>query len=167
MANVITVIRMVCALVLIFCGTFSTWFDVFYIIGGISDILDGMAARRLGKETKRGAQLDTAADIAFFVIVIIKLVRAIYIPVWLLVWISCIAVIKAINIISGFVMYKRFVSEHTAMNKICGVFLFAIPLCIGHFPRLSPAVPITVLCAMATFAAIQEGHYIRTGKEIR
>lgn len=166
MANVLTGIRIVCALILIFCPTFSTWFYVLYIIGGISDVLDGVAARHLGKETKFGAQLDTVADIVFIVIVITKTVRAIYIPMWLIIWIVCIAVIKSINIFSGFVIYKRFVSEHTVMNKICGVFLFGIPLCIGQFPGHTVAILIILTCGVATFAAIQEGHYIRIGKEI-
>lgn len=166
MANVITGIRIVCALVLIFCPTFSTWFYVLYISGGISDVLDGIAARRLGKETKLGAQLDTVADIVFVLIVLIKVVRTVYIPIWLIIWIACIAVIKFISIISGFVIYKRFVSEHTVMNKICGILLFAIPLCIGLFPRQPVAMLIILTCCAATFAAVQEGHYIRTGKEI-
>ena len=166
MANALTGIRIVCALILIFCPTFSTWFYVLYIAGGISDVLDGIAARRLGKETKFGARLDTAADMVFAVIVVIKTVRAIYIPMWLIIWIVCIAVMKSVNIFTGFVMYKRFVSEHTVMNKICGVLLFGIPLCIGLFPWQPTAVLIILTCAAAAFAAVQEWHYIRIGKEI-
>ena len=166
MANVITGIRIVCALALIFCPTFSTWFNVLYIVSGISDVLDGIAARHLGKETKFGAQFDTIADIVFIVIVIIKLVRAIHIPMWLIIWIICIAVIKLINILSGFVIYKQFVSEHTVMNKICGILLFAIPLCIGLFPPKPVMVLVILTCCFASFAAVQEGHFIRTGKII-
>ena len=165
-ANVITGIRIVCALGLIFCPTFSAWFYVLYIVGGISDVLDGIVARHLGKETKFGARLDMVADIIFTLTVLIKVVRTVFIPMWLIIWIFCIAVIKCINMISGFVMHKRLVSEHTIMNKICGVLLFAIPLCIGRFPRQPVAVLIVLTCGVATFAAIQEGHYIRTGKEI-
>lgn len=167
MANVITGIRIVCALSLIFCPTFSTWFYSFYILGGISDVLDGAAARHLGTATKCGAQFDGAADILFFVIAIIKVVRAISVPIWLILWIVCIAVIKCFNIISGFVFFKRFVSEHTAPNKICGVLLFAIPLGIGRLSRQPAAMLIVLTCGIATFAAIQEGYYIRTGKDIR
>ena len=165
-ANVITGIRIVCALVLIFCPTFSIWFYMFYTFGGISDILDGIVARHSGKETEFGASFDTIADVIFTVIVIIKVMHTVNIPVWIIVWIGCIAVIKCINIISGFAIYKRFVYEHTVMNKICGVLLFAIPLCIGNFPWQHVAVLIILTCATATIAAIQEGHYIRTGKEI-
>lgn len=166
MANMITGIRIVCAFVLIFCPTFSTWFYVLYIAGCISDVLDGIAARHLGKESKFGAQLDTIADIVFALIVLIKVVRTVYIPIWLIIWIDCIAVIKCINIISGFVIFKRFVSEHTVMNKICGALLFAIPLCIGQFPCQPVTMIIILTCGAATFAAVQEGHYIRIGKEI-
>ncbi|MCQ2419539.1 MAG: CDP-alcohol phosphatidyltransferase family protein [Clostridia bacterium] len=166
MANVITGVRIVCALSLIFCPTFSSWFYGLYILGGISDILDGMAARHSGTETKFGAQLDTVADILFSAVVILKVVRAVFVPTWLILWIVCIAVIKCCNIICGFVLYKRFVSEHTVMNKTCGVLLFAIPFCIGLLPRQLTVIPVILTCAAAAFAAIQEGHYIRTGKEV-
>lgn len=166
MANVITSFRIICALALCFCPAFSKWFYAFYVLGGISDILDGIAARHFGKETKLGAQLDTIADIAFTLVAIIKVVKAVPVPIWLIVWTIGIAVIKCINIICGFVLYKRFISEHTVMNKICGVMLFAIPLCVGMLPKQIVAVWIILTCVAATFAAIQEGHYIRTGKEI-
>ena len=55
-----------------------------------------------------------------------------------------------------------FVPVHSVMNKVAGALLFLLPLTI-------PAVPlkysVIVVCAVATFAAIQEGHLIRTGRE--
>ena len=165
--NVITGIRIICALFLIFCPTFSARFYVLYIVGGISDVLDGFAARRLGKETAFGARFDTIADAVFTLTVLIKMIRAIGLPIPLILWIVCIAVIKCINVISGFVLYKRFVSEHTVMNRLCGVLLFVIPLCIGSLPwRLTMALFI-LTCIAASAAALQEGYDIRSGKEIR
>lgn len=164
MANSITGIRIVCALMLIFCPPFSVWFYVLYGIGGISDVLDGMAARHFGKETKFGAQLDTIADIVFTAIVIIKIVCAVSAALWLILWISCIAAVKCLSMVMGFVMYKRFVSEHTVMNKLCGVLLFAIPLYIGQFPQRLTVIAVILTGCAATAAAVQEAHYIRTGK---
>lgn len=43
-----------------------------------------------------------------------------------------------------------------------GVLVFALPLTL-HFIDLKYSAP--VVCTVAIFAAIQEGHYIRTGKE--
>ena len=166
-ANVITGVRIVCALALIFCPTFSGWFYALYVLGGASDVLDGIAARHFGKETKLGARLDTVADTVFTVIVLVKVVRAIVVPTWLIVWTVGIAVIKAVNVVSGFVLYKRFVSEHTVMNKLCGALLFAIPLCIDRLPWQALANLTILTCVTATAAAAQEGYYIRSGKEIR
>ena len=80
MANLITGTRIVLALILIFCPTFSEPFYIVYILGAISDVLDGIVARRLGQTTKFGAQFDTFADIAFASIVVIKVVKSLNIP---------------------------------------------------------------------------------------
>ena len=167
MANILTGIRIICALALIFCPMFSTWFYVFYILGGLSDVFDGIAARHLEKETEFGAQFDTIADLVFAAIVIIKVMQAVTLPVWLIVWIACIALLKCFNILSGFLISGRFVSEHTIMNKLCGILLFAIPLCFGLFPRQPVEVPVILTSAAATVAAIQEGYYIRAKIEVR
>ena len=48
------------------------------------------------------------------------------------------------------------------MNKVTGVLLFLLPLTIPAAPLKYAAV---IVCTAATFAAIQEGHLIRTGRE--
>ena len=167
MANIITGMRILCGIILIFCEPFSQWFYRIYILGGASDVLDGMVARYLGKETKLGAQLDTIADIVFTAVVILRTVQAFAVPLWLIFWVIGIAAVKCINMICGFVIHKRFISEHTAMNKLCGILLFALPLCIGRVPWQAAALLFVLTCTAATFAALQEGRYIRAGKEIR
>ena len=166
MANVITGTRIVLALILIFCPTFSGLFYIVYILGGISDVLDGIVARRLGQTTKFGAQFDTVSDFIFVAVVIIKVVQPLQISSWLLVWIISIAVIKCINLITALKAYKSIVPEHTIMNKICGILLFAIPICIGLFSCQLCGKLIIATCIAASFAAIQEGYYIHIGKVI-
>lgn len=166
MANVITTIRIICAISLIFSPTFSKCFYALYILGGISDVFDGIVARHFGKETKLGAQLDTVADIIFTIIAMVKVVRVIHIPIWLIVWIILIAVIKTVNIFSGFVIYKRFVSEHTVINKICGVLLFLTLFFSGWISGKLIVILAILTCGVGTFAAGLECYYILIGKEI-
>ena len=73
-----------------------------------------------------------------------------------------IVLIKAVNIVSGFAVQKRFVAVHSVMNKATGALLFLFPLTIPAVPLKYSAV---IVCAAATFAAIQEGHFIRTERE--
>lgn len=129
-------------------------------------MLDGFVARRLRAESKFGARLDTIADIVFVVVVVIKVLAAVHVPLWIIIWVICIAVIKCINIVSGFIVCKQFVAEHTVLNKVTGVLLFATPLCIGLLSLKVAAILIVLTCAVATVAAIQEGHCIRGRKEI-
>ena len=81
------------------------------------------------------------------------------IPVWLYAWIGIIALIKIINAISGYVVQKKFVAVHTVMNKVTGALLFILPLTLSNIELKYSAV---VVCVVATVAAVQEGHYIRT-----
>ena len=50
---------------MLFCRAFSPAFWVFYIAAGLSDMLDGAAARKFNAVSKTGERLDTAADFVF------------------------------------------------------------------------------------------------------
>ena len=161
LANNITILRILCSIVMLFFSAFSTAFYALYITAGVSDMVDGWVARRTHTASEFGAKLDTIADIVFVVVCMVKLLPVLNIPVWLWVWISIIALIKVINIISGFIVQKRFVSVHSTINKVTGLLLFVFPLTLSFIDLKYSAA---VVCIFATFAAIQEGHFIRTKK---
>lgn len=72
-----------------------------------------------------------------------------------------IALIKIINIISGHIVQRKLVAVHSVMNKVTGVLLFVLPLTFSIVPLKYSAIPV---CAVATFAAVQEGCFIRCRK---
>lgn len=161
MANLITSCRILCSIMLLFPSAFSTWFYILYLVSGFTDMIDGTVARKTGSASEFGTKLDTVADFIFVVACLIKLLPAIDIPTWLLLWIVLIAVIKLINLISGFICYKRFVAVHSVMNKVVGLLLFMLPLTLNFIEINYSAI---FVCTAATFAAIQEGHFIRKGR---
>ena len=163
MANIITIIRILCSIALLFFPAFSPAFYALYITAGVSDMVDGWVARRTHTANELGAKLDTIADIIFVVVCLVKLLPVMDITTWLWVWIGIIALIKIINIISGYIVQKQFVSVHSTMNKVTGLLLFGFPLTISFIDLKYSAA---VLCFFATFAAIQEGHFIRTNKTV-
>ena len=160
MANIITGIRIVCSIALLLCPVFSPAFYTLYIAAGISDMIDGTVARKTGTVSEFGSKFDTAADFVLVIVCLIKFIPAIHIPMWLIIWIIVIAVIKVINLISGYVMRKELVVLHTVMNKVTGILLFILPL---TFTVIDLKYSGAFVSAVATFAAIQEGHLIRTG----
>lgn len=162
-ANIITSIRILCGIALLFCPAFSAAFYALYITAGLSDIADGWVARKTNTVSEFGAKLDTVADVVFVVVCLVKLLPVMDIPLWLYIWIGVIAVIKVINIVSGFVVQKRFVAVHSVMNKVTGVLLFCLPLTLSFIDLRYSAMAV---CSIAIFAAVQEGHFIRTKKII-
>lgn len=116
-------------------------------------------ARKTNTVSEFGSRLDTVADFIFVVVCLIKLLPILDVPVWLWIWTGVIAVIKIMNVISGFIVKKRFVAEHTIMNRITGLLLFLLPMTLAFIDLKYSAL---IVCAVGTFAAIQEGHSIRT-----
>ena len=145
MANIITGFRIAASLALLFCPVCSLPFLALYLMAGISDMVDGVVARRTNTASEFGARLDTAADFVFVVVCLIRLLPVIDIPTWLYVWIGVIALIKSINVVSGVVMRKRFVTVHTAMNRATGALLFVLPLTV---PLVELRVTALFVCAV-------------------
>ena len=161
-ANLITGSRILCSIALLFCQPFSPSFIVLYLIAGITDMTDGPVARKTGTVSELGAKLDTAADFVLVAVCLMKLLPKLFVPLWIWLWIGGIALIKAINLLSGYILQKRFVVMHTVMNKVTGILLFALPLTLP-IVELTYSAPLA--CTVATFAAIQEGLFIRTRRE--
>lgn len=157
--NAITILRFLGAICLLFFGVKSNAFWVIYFVCGLSDMLDGYLARKLGYTSKIGSLLDSLADIVFVACCCYKLIPVLAFPKWLWIWGGVIVAIKVINQICALVMYKKCVFPHTIANKVTGVLLFVgVPLTLF----LESIVPMIVIATVATFAAVQEGHFIRT-----
>ena len=157
--NIIPAFRFLGAIGLLFFDVKATAFWVFYFVCGLSDMLDGYLARKLHCESKTGALLDSLADLVFVVCCCYKLIPLLMFPKWLWIWIGVIVVIKSINHISALVMYKKCFFPHTVANKVAGVLLF-VGAPLNFF--LGSIIPVIVIAVFTTFAAVQEGHFIRT-----
>ena len=157
--NAISALRFLGAVCLLFFGVESCAFWVIYFVCGLSDMADGYLARKLGCESQVGALLDSLADLVFVVCCCFKLIPVLAFPKWLWIWGGVIVATKIINQISALVMYKKCIFPHTIANKVTGVLLFVgVPLTVF----LESIVPMVIIAVVATFAAAQEGHYIRT-----
>ena len=126
-------------------------------------MIDGTIARKTGATSSFGAKLDTVADFLFVIASFVKLVPVIRIPVWIWVWAAVIAVVKLINLVWGILGRKQMPSLHTIANKATGLCLFLLPLTMFFVDLRYTA---TVVCVIATIAAIQEGHHIIKGCDI-
>ena len=166
MANVLTGIRILCGLLILCFPAFSRWYYCFYLIGGLSDAIDGTVARKMGTASDFGSKFDTVADFIFTAAVIIKIIHALYIPVWLIIWISIIALIKIGCHLAGYIKYHEFKTVHSVLNKICGGIVFIVPLFIGgDYAWQAKAVAVIIICILTLIATIAEGMTILGNKQ--
>ena len=152
-ANLITESRLLCSIFLLFCPVFSVRFSVLYLYCGFTDMVDGTVARKTNAAGAFGAKLDTAADLAFLTAALVKFLPVVSLPKWIWIWIGIIGWMKISCVAAGIVSGKKEILPHTVMNKVTGLLLFLLPMTLPFpvFPYSS-----VIVCATATFAALQE-----------
>lgn len=72
-ADSVTAARMAASLALLFLPIFSAPFLAVYSFAGLTDALDGFLARKTGTASAFGARLDSAADLLFFSVSLLRL----------------------------------------------------------------------------------------------
>lgn len=134
-------------------------FWLLFAFCGMTDVADGYVARRLKAETKKGALLDSIADIVFVFCSAYKLFPHLRLPSWLWAIASIIAAIKFTSQACAWIKHEKFIFLHTFTNKLTGFLLFvSTPI----FVCSEMNYPLILTAIVATYAAIEEGHYIRT-----
>ena len=160
--NLLSASRIALCLPLLLVDAMTVPFWTLYVIAGTTDMLDGFLARQWGVESKFGARLDSFADFVFVLAVGYKLFPYLKLPTALWIMTGLIALVKIVNAISSFVMkHRQWQSPflHTKANKLTGFLLFIGVMTIGQ----SYFVPVAwMIACVALFAAIQEGHLIRS-----
>lgn len=151
---------------MLFVPAFSGWFRFLYLLGGFTDTIDGTVARKLGMAIEFGAKFDTLADFVFASAAFIKLLPAIQLPEWVLIWTGSLLLLKILNIALGFLKHHRFVPIHSVLNKCCGAVVFFTPLFLGAgIPECFSELLLFLVCMFASAGALQEAHYIWTGNQ--
>ncbi len=157
--NLLSMSRIVLCLPLLLVDAMTLPFWTLYVIAGLTDMLDGFLARRWGVESKFGARLDSLADFMLVLAVGYKLFPYMKLPTALWMMIGLIALVKMVNAICSYVVRHRIEYLHTKANKLTGFLLFIGMMIVGQ----SYFIPVAwVIACIALFAAIQEGHIIRS-----
>ena len=151
--NLITVLRIIFSITILFIKPLSFIFFIIYIICGLSDIFDGYFARKNKVTSDLGATLDSIADFIFIAIILFILLPILQIPKWGMIWILIIIIIRLLSIIIGSLKYKTIVFLHTYLNKATGLILFISPLIYSLF-KIN--FTIYLLCIMGSISAIEE-----------
>lgn len=152
-ANLITFSRIVFSLLLLVFSPRSWPFAVLYLLCGLSDMLDGFVARKLHTASKKGALLDSAADLVFAIVYAARILPLLSVPFWIWIWVAVIAAVKITGIAIASKTAHEFGIEHSVGNKLTGLLLFLLPLSVFFTDVKYGAV---LVCITATVTAMLE-----------
>ena len=156
--NLLSASRAATAVAMLFFPVFSATFWVLYCWGGLSDMVDGPIARRMGAESELGARVDSLADILFLACSCVLLLPSLVLSVWLWLWVAVIAVVKLSAIVIATWRRHRLTVPHSKTNRLTGLLLFCLPFAMARMDVLVPAV---VVCAVATASLLEDIMLVR------
>jgi CDP-diacylglycerol--glycerol-3-phosphate 3-phosphatidyltransferase len=138
---------------MVFAEPFSVVFWICYLFGGLSDLMDGVVAKKLHQQSAAGAKFDSVADLIFAASILIVVIKSISIPAW--VWL-CIIFIGSLRIIGygiGYYKFHTFSAVHTYMNKAVGFLIFAFPLL---YALIGFNIAVIVVCSASFMSSVEE-----------
>lgn len=124
----------------------SIWFIVSYVAAFISDIFDGVIARRLGVSTAQLRQADSWADVCLYLCIAASVwlvhpdvVIAFSMPLLLVVFVQLLW--WAVNLVK----YRKPASYHTYSAKLWGLTLFVAVIALFGFNYAGAALWVAIL----------------------
>ena len=146
LANIITSIRIVLAIVLLFFSTFNLAFFILFIIAGLTDLLDGPIARICNSTSVFGSVLDTIGDFLLTTATFKIFVKTKYLKrAHIILIISLIGVALIIPLI-GYIKFRTIYFPHSLFSKFLGGATFLLP-----FAALTDFVYVAIYGALAIF----------------
>ena len=127
--NFITCIRILGTAILLFIEPFTIGFFVLYTVCGVTDILDGLIARKCNAISELGSKLDSIADIFYYMVMVFKILPVLVkiLPVYVWYMLFGVVVIRVLSYLIAAVRYRCLASHHTYLNKVSGFSAFLAP----------------------------------------
>ena len=150
--DLLSLSRLGLAFVLLLTEPLSPTFLFIFFVCGLTDVLDGLAARRLDACTEHGSAIDSVADIVLFVILLYCVVSVVNWETWMVIWIVAIAVLRIIAFGIGSVKYRRPAFVHTYLNKAAGALLFLTPFLLVI---IGTPVTIVIVCCVTSVSSAE------------
>ena len=131
--NLLTLIRFLGGIVLIFLPIPGKAFYTVYILCGLTDALDGFLARRLKTASPFGAKLDSIADLTFYGVSLIRMLPILRrrLPGWIWYIVAFVLALRLTSYLVAAFKLHKFAAIHTIANKATGAMVFGVGLVLN------------------------------------
>ena len=158
--NVLSIGRLVGSVALLFTGGLDAPFLILFTLLCLTDLLDGLIARRYGICTPHGEVLDSIADFALVVCMLTVLISSLEWEWWMIALIGCVIALigcvialRSLSVAIGTCRFGEPALIHTYSNKVSGLVIRLSPFMLLMFDT-GPVVIVT--CAVSALASFEE-----------
>ena len=144
--------RLCLAFVLLLTEPLSPIFLSILFVCGLTDMLDGLAARRFDACSEHGHIIDSISDIVLAVVLLYCLIPVVNWEGWMAIWIAVIAAVRIVAFVIGSVRYGRPAFVHTYLNKVAGVMLFLTPFLLVI---IGAPITVAVVCSVISVSSVE------------
>lgn len=155
----LTLLRLALApvvLLLLRAGAPSAVFAAILVVGFLSDVFDGVVARRHGVATAALRRLDSSVDTVFYLAISYAVYRLHPAPLLALRWpVAIVLGGEALNYAAAYAVFRREASYHAWSAKVWGGLLFSSLLLLlarGNAIMLPVALAAGIVAQLDTFA---------------
>jgi len=148
--NALSLSRILLAIVLLFLAKERAVFLSVYAVAGLTDMLDGLLARKFGWQSEVGSKFDGFADAVwiFSMMAVIFLVLKITFAPYIYIALAVILAVRAANLIFTRSKFKQWGVLHSSLVRASGIPLFLIvPYCVWTHKGPS-ALLLAALCVV-------------------
>ena len=167
-ANQLTLVRLMlvpCLVILVVYG-FNGWALIVFVLAGITDVLDGLIARRAGQRTSLGAWLDPMADklllVSMFLVLTAPLDMANRLPIWLTVLVISRDILIVLTVAVVNLAIERRVFYPSSLGKaatLVYILTCAVTLYFNYLDRPSAVVDVAIYASLVV-TLLSGIHYI-------
>lgn len=139
----------------------TTYAAIIFLIASLTDMLDGMIARKYGLTSKLGKILDPLGDKVMTFTVLICITVDKIIPLWA---VFVFAAKEAAMGLGGLLLHKRLkeIPPSNYLGKTATVVFFVVCMLLMLFPSIPPRIARTMISAAIGVTLIAFGGYIIT-----
>ncbi len=151
--NALSISRLLGAFALVLTGGLNEWFLIVFTFCSVTDVLDGYIARKYDICSESGEVIDSIADFAVVMAMLLVLIPTLPWDPWMIQLIALIATIRGISLCIGAIRFGKAALLHTYLNKSAGFLLRVAPFFI---PFCDLGAVVLVVCSVSLVGAIED-----------
>ena len=150
--NILTSMRIAGGFSLAFIKPLGTAFYCVYSLCGVTDVLDGAIARATDSRTRIGSTLDSAADLIFYAVTLVRLLPVLrgVMPWWIWRFVGVVLAVRLCSYAAAALRFGRFASLHTYLNKLTGAAVFLLPYTLGTVYAAACGVGVCTIALLSS-----------------